>query len=452
MTSRETTDALVKADREIVVHPSTPVGTTQGWIAESGKGLIITDTTGREIMDFAAGLTCVNLGYGRTELAEVAAAEIGKIGYMSIFGGSSYKTNIECAKKLREITPKAIKHFAWACNGSDATDSAIKIARMYQRKKGRSGKYKIISLMNAYHGMSMGVQQLTTLGGSDGCLGADPVVPGCIHAPHYYCYRCPFGNKMKYPDCDTLCARYVGTMIEAEGANQVAGFIAEGHQGAGGQIPAPPTYWPLMREICDKYEVVMIDDEVMAGFGRTGKMFAIDHFPVQPDIMCMAKGLTNASYPVSSIGINDEIFNTLAAEPATRMTAASFTYSGSPAGMAVAIKAMEIYEKEKLVENADKVGKYLTDKLVENFSDLPHVGDIHGHGLFKGMDLVADKKTKEPISDEAAKEVGKRNLDNGLLCRAYHGRLGMTPALVVTKEQVDWALSVLRPTIAAIKV
>jgi len=450
MTSRET-DALVKADRDIVVHASTPVGTTQGWLVESGHGLMLTDTTGREIMDFAAGLTCVNLGYGRKELGEAAMAAMADLGYANTMGGMSSRLCVECAKKLREITPASIRHFAWGCNGSDAVDAAIKIARLYWRRKGR-GKYQIISLQNAYHGVSMGVQQLTTIGGSSGSIGAEPLVPGCIHAPHYYCYRCPFGKKMKYPDCDTLCARYVETMIETEGEETVAAFIAEGHQGAGGQIPPPPTYWPMMREICTKHNVLLIDDEVMAGFGRTGKMFAAENWNLQPDIMCMAKGITNAHFPVAATGISDEIYNTLAEEPPTRMTAASFTYSGHPVGMAVAIKAMEIYKREKLCENATKVGKYLTDQLMQGFKDLPHVGDIHGLGLFKGMDLVVDKETKQPLSDEVANGIGRSNLEKGLLCRAYHARLGMTPALVVTKEQVDWALTVLRPVIAGIKV
>lgn len=442
-----TTEELVKTDRELVLHPAGIVGQTLGWIVESGQGLMLKDTEGKEYMDFAAGLTCVNLGYGRKELGEVAMEAMSKLGYCNTFSGFSNKANVECAKKLKELTPDGVNHFFFASGGSDAVDSAIKTARVYWRQKGR-GKYKIISLENSYHGVSMGVCGVTTIMGSYGSIGAEPIVPGYIHAPYYYCYRCPFG--LEYPACDTRCARYLEEIIEMEGEETVAAFLGEPDQGSGGQIPPPPTYWPLVRKICTEHNVLLITDEVMTGFGRTGKMFCVEHWNLKPDMMCMAKGITNAFFPFSATGVSDEIYNTLA-ETSARPGPA-YTYSGHPVGSAVAIKAMEIYEKEKLVENSAKVGKYMLDKLNKEFADLPHVGNIHGLGLFAGMDIVVDKKSKQKITPAIAGQIGAKCIEKGLMVRSYNHVTGLTPALTCTTQQVDWALSVLKPILADLKI
>jgi len=439
------TEELVKTDRELIMHPASIMKMPSGWVVDKGKGLILMDTDGKEYMDFVAGLTCVNLGYGRKELAEAAMAEMGKLGYFPTFSGMSNRANIECAKKLKQLVPNGINHFFFASGGSDAVDSAFKFARLYWRRKGR-GKYKILSLQNSYHGVSLGVVNATNLMSPSLVMGAEPLLPGFIHVPYYYCYRCPFG--LEYPSCDTKCARFLETLIEIEGEETVAAFIGEPVQGSGGEIPPPPTYWPLVRRICTEHNVLLIDDEVMTGFGRTGKMFAMEHWDVKPDIMAMAKGITGAYFPFSVTGITDEIFETIAADPSAILPIA-YTYSGHPVGSAVAIKAMEIYKKEKLVENSARVGKYLLDGM-QQFMELPHVGHVHGLGLFCGIDLVTDKATKAKPKLEVIFEVGKRAMEKGLLVRAYREIVGLTPPLTCTTEEVDRALDILKPIIADI--
>lgn len=448
MSTRET-EKLLKADEELVMHPIGPVRKTIGWVVEAGKGLILKDTDGKEYLEFAAALTCANLGYGRKEIADVAMAEYNKLGYYDTMGSVPNRANIECAIKLNKVTPKEINHFFFGSGGSDAVDAAVKTARLYWRLKG-TGKHKIISLQNSYHGVSMGVTALTTIAGGHNSVGAEPIVPGIVHAPYYYCYRCPFG--WKYPDCDTRCARYLEQILEMEGEDTVAAFLAEPIQGSGGQIIPPPTYWPMVREICTKHNVLLIIDEVMTGFGRTGKMFAVEHWNLKPDIMCMAKGITAAYFPVSATGVTDEIYNTLAAGAPTFSFPAGYTYSGHPVGMAIATKVMEIYEKEKLVENSAKVGKYMLDKLQKEFLPLPHVGDVHGLGLFCGIDLVVDKASKTKINYQTVVGINKAAQDNGLIIRAFHNIIGLTPALICTTKDVDRAISMVKPIIAGLKV
>lgn len=440
-----TTEELIRADRELIMHPLSLMKTPTGWVVEKGEGLMLTDTDGKEYMDFSAGLTCANLGYGRKELAEAAMDEMSKLGYFQTFSGIANRANIECAKKLKHLVPDGINHFFFASGGSDAVDSAFKFARLYWRRKGR-GKYKIISLQNSYHGVSLGVACATTTMGSYSQIGAEPLVPGFLHAPYYYCYRCPFG--LEYPSCDTRCARFLETMIEIEGEETVAAFVGEPVQGSGGEIPPPLTYWPLVRKICTEHNILLIADEVMTGFGRTGKMFAMEHWDVKPDIMTMAKGITGAYFPFSATGVIDEIFDTIAADPPAMLPIA-YTYSGHPVGSAVAIKAMEIYEKEKLVENSAKVGKYLLDGL-QQFMELPHVGNVHGLGLFCGIELVVDKATKAKTEPGVIFEVGKCAREKGLLVRAYRDIVGLTPPLTCTTEEVDRALGILKPIIADI--
>jgi 4-aminobutyrate--pyruvate transaminase len=442
------TKKLLEVDRELVMHPTSPLRTDVGWVVEEGKGMNLKDTDGKEYLEFASGLTCANLGYGCKELAEVAMAEMSKLGYYDTMDSIPNKPNIECAMKLKELTPEGINHFFFGSGGSDAVDSAVKIARLYWRCKGR-GKHKIISLQNSYHGVTMGVTALTTMESGFGSIGVEPIIPGVVHAPYYYCYRCPFG--WKYPDCNTACARYLEQIIDMEGEETVAAFIAEAVQGSGGQIVPPPTYWPVVRDICNKHNVLLIIDEVMTGFGRTGKMFAVEHWNLKPDILLMAKGITAAYFPVSATGITDEIFNTLAAGAPEITFPAGYTYSGHPVGMAIAVKTMEIYEKEKIVENSARVGKYMLDQL-QGFKEFAHVGDIHGLGLFCGIDLVVDKVKKTKIAPLTVETIDKACHENGLIIRAFHSIIGLTPPLICTTKGVDRALSILKPIIANLKV
>ncbi len=440
------TEELLEAQKQFTLGSSSPVGGADGVILESGKGLILKDTNGKEYLDFSSALTCVNLGYGRKDLAEVGAAEMAKMGYWSNIGRQSTRATIEYSQKLKEVVPDGMGHFFFSAGGSEAVDSAFKIARAYWRLKGR-GKYKIITLQSSYHGVSMGVVSATTAMGGMGAIGSEPLPGGFLHLPHYHCYRCPYA--LEYPGCDTKCARMLEILLEIESEETVAAFCAEPVQGVGGRIIPPPTYWPIIREICTKHNVLLISDEVMTGFCRTGKMFAVENFDLKPDILVMAKGITNSFFPYSITAINDEMFYTYASNPKNRIPA-FVTFGAHPVGSAIASKCLDIYKEEKIAENATTVGKYLLDRLQE-FMKFPHVGEVHGIGLFCSIDLVKDKTTKEKLAMETGRALTKRAVEKGLIVRGG-AMIGLTPPLTCTKKQVDQAIDILKPIVAEMKV
>ncbi len=438
-----TAELNAAAKQLLLTNPVGRVGKDE-IVWESGKGMILKDTNGKEYLDFSAALTCVNLGYGRKDLAEVAKVEWEKIGYWESFGGQASRQNIEYAKKLKEVSPKGLGHFFFSAGGSQANESAFKLARAYWRLKGR-GKYKIITLANAYHGVSLGLTSSTTVGGGMGAIGSEPVPGGFLHLPHYHCYRCPYG--LEYPGCDTKCARMLEVLLGIENEETVAAILAEPIQGVGGRIIPPPTYWPIMREICTKHNVLLIDDEVMSGFCRTGKMFAVEHWNLIPDMMTMAKGISDSHFPFSVTAISDEMFQTYV--DAKARVPIGYTFGASPVGSAIASKCLDIYKEEKIAENATTVGKYLVDRLQE-FMEYPHVGEVHGIGLFCSIDLVKDKKTKAKINPEVGRALTERNLEKGLLARGG-AMVGLTPPLICTKKDVDRAVDILKITIGEMK-
>jgi adenosylmethionine-8-amino-7-oxononanoate aminotransferase len=282
--------------------------------------------------------------------------------------------------------------------------------------------------------------------------GVAPLMPGFIHIPSYYCYRCMFDKE--YPSCNIHCARYLAEIIEKEGADGIAAFIAEPVMGTAGMVAPPPEYWPMIREICTRYDVLLIADEVMTGFGRTGKMFALEHWGVKPDIMVMAKGITSAYIPFGAVAFSGEIWETLKGR-----NVVAYTYSGHPACAAAAIKALEIYKRDKVVENAVRVGKYAVERLKRDFEPLSCVGEISGLGLMLGIEIVADKATKRPFDRKLniMQQLMDRGLEKGMYIRV--GDIGSTPGdriafcppLVITTEEVDKALDILYPIVASLK-
>jgi len=444
--SAKSTSELKKLDMEHVIHPMAPVGTEPTVVMDEGHGIYLKDTDGKDYIDGASQLTCVNLGYdSQEEVAEAVAQQMSKLAYGTLFGGNCTTANIECSRRLAELTPKGLAHFFYTCGGSETLDTAFRTARAYWRNKGGSNKHKIISLSNAYHGVSLGVLPATTLMHDMFARGVYPLVPGFIHIPSYYCYRCAFG--LHYPDCGIQCAKFLAHTIESEGQDSIAAFVAEPIHGTAGVIVPPPEYWPMVRKICAEHDVLLIADEVMTGFGRTGKMFATEHWDIVPDIMAMAKGLTSAYLPFGAVALSDTVVEGLKGAGIS-----GFTYSGHPVCSAAATKVMEIYVRDRIVENVAEVGKYALDRLNAEFLPLPCVGEISGLGLFFGMEIVADKATRAPFPKEQgiSMRIGQEARQKGLLVRAGN-RIAFTPPLIITKEEVDKALDILLPIVAAVK-
>ncbi|MGA2957798.1 MAG: aspartate aminotransferase family protein [Thermodesulfobacteriota bacterium] len=383
------TGELLKWDCEHLIHSMSPLGSTRGVVFDTAEGIILRDTEGKEYIDSCSQLVNVNIGHGRKEVIEAIVEQLGKLQYTTTYYGFTNTAAVLCAKKLAEITPPGLKHFFFTSGGSESVETAFKIARNYWHAK-KPEKHKIISLYNCFHGVSFGTLSATNLGMGRLWKSFGPLVPGFLHIPSYYCYRCAFG--MEYPGCRITCAEFLAETIENEGRDSVAAFIAEPVQGSVGMIDPPPEYWPKVRKICSEMGVLLIADEVMSGFGRTGKLFAVENWGVIPDIMTMAKGITSGYIPFGAVAIADEIYR----EMQSRKTPFfhGFTYSGHPVGAAAAIKDMEIIVDEKLADNAARMGQYALGRLKEEFLPLPGVGTVNGLGLMIGIEYVEDRETK----------------------------------------------------------
>ena len=444
------TEELLRWDREHIIHGRWPIGENNGIVTEQSHGIYIRDTEGKEYIDGASQLLCVNLGYGQTEIIDAINEELARTQYAMLFHGFSNVAIIECSRKLGELVPPGLDHFSFTAGGSESTDSAIKLARFYWHTRG-SSKYKVISLYDSYHGITSAA--LTATGSGKGAYerGLGSQMPGFIHVPSFYCYRCMLG--MEYPGCGIRCARYIADVIEKEGPENIAAFMAEPVLGVGGMIAPPPEYWLMVRDICTSYDVLLIADEVMTGFGRTGKLFAIENWGITPDLMAMAKGITSAYLPFGAVAFSTDIWETIKGRDFV-----AYTYSGHPVCAAAATKAMEIYVRDKIAENAASMGTYALERLRREFEPLPHVGGANGLGLMLGIEIVADKSTKK-LFDPALKimqGIQDRALEKGLFVRVAgiggtpSDRVVFAPPLTVTTSEIDMALDILYPVIAGI--
>jgi len=441
---RNQTDKILEIDRKHVFHPNYPVGQNIGIVFESACGsVILKDTEGKEYIDASSQLANVNLGYGRIEIVNAAMEQAKKLPFTALYYGYTNPVIVECAQKLAELTPKGLDFFIFTSGGSESNEVALKIARVYWRRKGQN-KYKIISLYNSYHGSTYGALSITGLGQGSYWQGAEPIVPSIIHIPPYYCYRCSFG--LEYTKCGIKCAKFLEEIIKSENADTVAAFVAEPMQGAGGIIKPPPEYWPMVREICTKNNVLLIADEVMTGFGRTGKMFALEHWNVVPDIMTIAKGITSGYFPFGAAIISDRVL-----EPfKDTIFIHGLTYSGHPTCAAAAIKAMNIYTKEKIIDHAAKVGKHALSRLEKEFLPLSHVGTVDGLGLFIGLEIIEGKATKSMPAPSIMLKLQKELRDNGVWITLNNNRFRIAPPLVITLDQMNRVLDTMKAVILKI--
>lgn len=401
-----------------------------------GDGVRVWDVDGKEYLDFQAGMYTTCVGHGRAELAAVAAEQMQKLEYFPLFGYSNVPATL-LAKKLAEITPGDLTVTCYGVSGSEAVEIALKIARQYQTQRGFTKRYKVIARRRSYHGVTFGALS------ANGIVGLrtpyEPLVPGFRHIPQPDCYRCEFGKT--YPGCDIECAKALEQQILFEGPETVAAFIAEPVAVADCTVVPVREYWPKIREICTKYGVLMIVDEVICAFGRTGKMFASEHWSVSPDIMTFAKQVTSGYLPLGGAVVTPDVARAFEGDY-SRAFQHGGTYSGHPTSCAVALKNIEIIEREGLVKNAEEVGKYCLEKL-QALRDFPVVGNVTGLGLLLGIELVKDRDTKEWLPKAAGDFFWQRCYELGLITRYRAKGPALSPPLVVTKEQVDRAVEIL---------
>ncbi len=377
-----------KTDKAHVWHPMFQhqrLEETQLVVFESAHGTTLVDAEGREYLDAYSALWNVNVGYGRQEIADAVYAQIQQLPYYPHSQINVPATIL--AEQLAGCLPGDLNHVYFCNSGSEANETAIKIARQYGRQTyPNENRYKIISRYRGYHGFTYGA--LSATGQARRRKAFEPLVPGFPHAHPPYCYRCPIG--LNYPSCGIACADEIERIIQGEGPETVIAIIAEPIIGGGGVIVPPDEYLPKLRQICDDYGLLLILDEVITGFGRTGKMFACEHWDVQPDLITLAKGLTSGYVPLGACVASDSVFNAFLGESDENKEFAQVcTYGGHPVACAAGIANLEIIQKERLWENAEKVGAYLLKRL-ETLGTLPIVGDVRGKGLMIALELVQD--------------------------------------------------------------
>lgn len=436
---------MVEADRDCLWHhikPHKVFEEKEQMIIVEGHGLMVKDIRGREYLDATSGgVWGVIVGHGRESIADAVADQLKKIGYYA--GTVGTIPGIKFARKLTELLPDLGKIF-FSNSGSEANEKAFKIVRQASRiSPERKGKYKILYRERDYHGTTIGA--LSATGQEERKRQFGPMCEGFVPFPAALCYRCAFGKT--YPDCNIECARAVEDVVLKENPDTVGGIIVEPITAGGGIIVPVKEYYPTLQEICRKYGLYLIMDEVVCGFGRTGKFWGHKHYDSDPDMVTMAKGVASSYQPLSVTAAKDEIYelflNTDQPEKRLNYFRDISTYGGCTGAMAAALESTRIIEDEGLVENSRVVGEYLLEKLKE-LEDLPIVGDVRGKGLFCGIEFVKDKKTKEPITEaEMAKLMGDVAGEGVLVGRTASSLPGLNtimnfaPALIATKDQMD---------------
>ena len=436
------TEELVRYDREHLLHGLAPVGANLGFVVESADGVWLTDTDGKKYMDLSAQAININLGHSRKDIIEVAKQQMDRLMFTLTLRGFANLPSLLLAQKLATILPPGLDHYLFGHTGAETCDSAFRIANMYWKAKG-TRKYKIISLNMSYHGTSRGVATATNLG--KGMTEEMPAAPGHIHVPNYYCYRCPF--NLEYPGCDIQCARFLEYVIENEGKDSVAAFIAEPEQGASGFIAPPPEYFPIVQQICRKHDVLLIIDEVMTGFCRTGKMFAMEHWNVVPDMVCMSKGLVAGYLPFGALAISGEIFGTLSG----RYFPVGSTQSGNPLCCAVGVKCIEIYQQEHTADHVARLGAIARKRMEAEFMALPHVGAVDGLGLMLTVEVVTDKESKGKPKASISDRLQLLGVEHGAVLRVSGNRLGYSPPLTITESENERGLDILHEVLKELK-
>lgn len=425
-------------------HPSA-YAATRIWV--SGKGAIITDSTGREYIDGLSGLWNVNIGHGRTELGDAAKAQMDRLAFHSAYAGGTNEKAIALAEKLSTIAYPSVNTFFFTSGGAESSESSFKTARFYWKALGKPDKVKVISRHRAYHGLTLAAMSATGL--SVFWPMFEPRVPGFLHIDAPDPYR--FAHTDTSVSLGVAAANKLEEAILREGPDTVAAFIAEPVQGAGGVIVPPPDYFRRIREICDKHDVLLIADDVITGFGRTGRWFGLDHYGVEPDIMQFAKGITSGYVPLGGIGVSDKVRDVINGVPASKRWMHAYTYSGHPTCCAVALANIDIMEREGLVERAAAMGTRLERRLRE-LESMDGVGHTRCQGLMGAVEVVADKATKQLFPAEAGvtPKLMDAMLERGLYTRAVMDCICIAPPLVTTEAQIDQLVEIVRDSVAAV--
>jgi 4-aminobutyrate aminotransferase len=399
---------------------------------DHAQGAEIWDVDGKHYFDWTSGVLVANVGHAHPHLAEAISAQTKRL--LNTFDFPTPQ-RLTLARKLVESTPPHLDQVIFMTTGAEAMDASMRIARRYTRK------FEIVAFWGGFHGRSFGPMSITGLAKIKQDFG--PMLPGTILAPYPYCYRCPFDRT--HPDCDLFCLGFLDKIVDTESCGYLAGLIVEPYQGTSGFVFPPPGYMKRLEEWAKKNSLVFILDEVQSSYGRTGKMWALEHENLEPDVLCLGKGIGSGA-PISAVLSTTEIFSTLGTGEM------SSTMGGNPLSCAGALAVFEIMEKENLVDKAARNGELLKNHLVRLMEKFPFIGDVRGMGLVYGIEFVKHRATKEPAPD-LAREIVLRCVANGLMC----GKLGLygnvmrvAPPLVITPEQIDKSVAILETVLSGL--
>jgi taurine--2-oxoglutarate transaminase len=424
-------------ERNHVLYPWSRQGGLKPYVITRAEGNYFWDAEGNKYLDFTSQFANANPGHGDPRIVEAIIEQARSLPFVASPFASEPKAKL--ARLLAEVTPGDLTKTLFSTGGAEANEAAIKICRL------ATGKHKIVSRYRSYHGSTYGSM---TVARDFRSWPGEPGMPGVVHALDPYCYRCPFGTE--FPQCDLQCAQHVEDVIRMQGGRpHIAGVIVEPIVGANGIIVPPDGYLQRLREICDKHEVLLVVDEVMTGFGRTGEWFACDLWDVVPDIMALAKGLTGGNVPLGATVVTQQIAEYFDEETLFH----GHTYSGHALACAAGVRTIQVYQEDNLIERARELGPLLLAKAQALKEKHPAVGDVRGKGLFVGLELVKNRETKEPMTDYMEPLPKSGTIKHAVLAAAMKRGVYMMPGvasvvtlappLTITEEEIEWAISVL---------
>lgn len=435
MTTNKSTAELQSIDSEHFLHPFTDykdLANKGSRIISKAEGIYIYTSEGQKLLDGMSGLWCCNLGYSQPAIVKAVAEQLQQLPYYNSFFQCSTPPAIELSKQLASIAPEHINHVFYTNSGSEGNDTIIRLISRYWDLKGQADKRYIISRNNAYHGSTIAA---ASLGGMDFMRKQFNVLPNIVHVDQPYWFD--EGGDLSPDELGVKAAQSLEAKIQELGEENVAAFIAEPIQGAGGVIIPPQTYWPEVKRILAKYDILFVSDEVIFGFGRTGKWFGCDYYDTKPDLINFAKAVTNGYQPLGGVMISDKVADVLKADGGE--FGHGFTYSGHPAACAAALATLKIMHDENIVETVENdTGPYFQQRLAE-LNDHPLVGETRSLGLVGAIELVKDKSTRERYGSdgEAGAICRDASLANDLVMRATGDTMIIAPPLIITKEQID---------------
>jgi taurine--2-oxoglutarate transaminase len=424
----KTADEIIQLSKEFTLFSWSVQSQVNPIPIDHAKGVYFWDANGKRYLDFSSQLMNLNIGHQHPKVIQAIKEQADQLCYAH--PGLATEPRGRLGELLAEITPGNLKKTFFCLGGAEANENAIKMARFY------TGRHKILSHNISYHGATHGAIALT---GDKRRWPVEPTMPGVVHVLNPYCYRCPFGWTRN--TCNRECIDHIEEVIEYEGPEEIAAIFLEGVVGSNGIIVPPDEYWPRMREICDKYGILLISDEVMSGFGRTGKWFAVDNWNVTPDIITMAKGVTSGYVPLGAVVVSEKIAQHFEDEKLW----CGLTYSAHPLSCAAGVATISVYEDDDLINNAANMGAHLRIRLEELKSKHPSVGDVRYIGLFSVIEVVKEKVSKTPMATRNASgselatmnKVGKFLRDNGLFTFINANMIFIVPPLCITSAQID---------------